>query len=197
MATATDKIIFYHIPKTGGTWVTNVLKHMYGNDAKKLGDKFVEDLGLFDVHVDPKTVTSDGRFSFAFVRDPVDWYRSRWARSVEQGWSNHNVIGRELKSGNFDEFVKNCMTKFPEGMLSETYRRFEDVDFIGRYENLREDLIKALTLADVEFDARVIREFGAVNVTDRETKSLARFGYGTKKKLKENEKYIYERFGYD
>ena len=108
-----DGSIFLHIPKTGGTWVTEVLadcglikrkfahKHL---DAARLSlaDRVADGKDLLRELIWPKfkrkivrglgfqapepPFLPQGRFCFMFVRNPLKWYESYWRYSVGLHW---------------------------------------------------------------------------------------------------------------
>jgi hypothetical protein len=69
----------------------------------------------------------------------------------------------------------------------------DEIDFVGRFESLADDLVRALRLAGEVFDERAIRETPPVNVSvglapcsleleamvrKSEYRAISRFGYG-------------------
>jgi hypothetical protein len=164
-----DGFIFYGIPKTGSTWVRYAMESM-GLDFNRDGD----------YHAPPSAVPAedkDGRFSFCFVRRPVDWLRSYWAmRMHDYGPQGRRLDVNErrretdkaLKEGtamvihedwvyppdyllstSFDEFCRNVLSEHP-GYVSQLYRLYTPfVNFVGLQERLEKDLVEALTSAGV------------------------------------------------
>ncbi len=109
---------------------------------------------------------STEKFCFAFVRHPVSWYRSRWLYRMATGWVRHPVDD-VCRSDNYSEFVRSLITHFP-GYLSKLYEDYVGtvslpIDFVGRQENLVDDLICALRLAGEDFDESVIRSLPPQN----------------------------------
>lgn len=201
--------VYFHIPKTGGTWTRHALKVAVKD--------FLEDVrppltghwyNLRLEHISPANAPKEllrDKFLFTFVRNPITWYQSTWAQRNDCGWSDPDVlvIDRLFKGSEFNEFVLGCMERFPGGMLTRIYKEFtgEDlqrVDYIGKQENLRQDLITALTKAKEGFNAEIIKNMAQLNVISR------RAGYGEKRKyrrevfekLLEYEKWVFDSFGY-
>lgn len=109
----TDGSEFIHIPKTGGSWVSEVL-HDNGLVAEYLGHKHADyDLNLFHGRLAPKrvpatyarTILERARsrrtgqpfreprvYRFAFVRHPLSWYESHWKFMQGLGWNDWGVI---------------------------------------------------------------------------------------------------------
>lgn len=104
---------FIHIPKTGGSWVSQVL-HTNGLVVEYLGHKHASyDLNLFHGRLAPrhvlatyartlwrravsrrtgKPVLEPPVFRFAFVRHPLAWYESHWKFMQGLGWNDWGVI---------------------------------------------------------------------------------------------------------
>jgi len=162
--------VFLHIPKTGGTWVTEVLKecglvngglsHMHVNmerlmvPFKTRNGKMVGPLGLWRIArtLKPKP------FIFCFVRHPLKWYES-WFKYMSQpsrnwcAWGDEkdlfrwhpNAVLNGCGAPEFNQFVRNVVAKRP-GYVSELYASYAQpqVDFVGKQENLRADLVAVL-----------------------------------------------------
>jgi len=185
MAFRTSKFIYYHIPKTGGTWAKNAMlkagivyvraKYYYGtslNHPEKLIT--AHKLGLKREHETPVGVLDEDRhklFSFTFVRSPLAWYKSFWAhrKIAPRLGATHRFALDWLMDENFEKFMINVLEKYPEGFLTKVYQlylgeRGDDLGYVGRQENLREDLITALNLAGEKFNKMIIRSEKKRNV---------------------------------
>ena len=115
-----------------------------------------------------------GRFTFGFVRHPVDWLKSRWAWAVLSGFpgkltTEPAAAGHWMAdcwSDRLDDFVARYLDLHP-GVATRTMlhmlgwrRRSPEVweptpwavTFIGRHERLAEDLVDALAEAREPFD---------------------------------------------
>ncbi|PIR53287.1 hypothetical protein COU76_01935, partial [Candidatus Peregrinibacteria bacterium CG10_big_fil_rev_8_21_14_0_10_49_10] len=79
MALILPRSAFFHIMKTGGTWVRSVC------EKQRLS---IEEVG--DTHKAycelPDTELVSSRFTFAFVRHPCSWYQSFWSWKMRTGW---------------------------------------------------------------------------------------------------------------
>ena len=105
-------------------------------------------------------------FKFCFVREPLQWYESYWRFMQSLDW-NWKAWGDEadpyqwhpcsmvnaLGSPDFNEFVYRVNKKRP-GFVTEMYGWYvrSGIGFVGRQEFLRQDLLKALALMNVEVD---------------------------------------------
>ncbi len=185
------KSCFLHVPKTGGSWVKRAIEaagiacqpfSIGGNHHPTLAD-----------------CPRPALFKFAFVRHPLSLYRSYWQYKMTYGWDPDNTLDQLCKADEFSTFVTSVLTQLP-GVYSRSLHDFvgapgHEINFIGRYENLVEDLIRALQLADEAFDAAAIRALPAYNISDKakfpavytpeleaqvlqaEAEALSRFGY--------------------
>ena len=96
-----------------------------------------------------------------------------------------------------ERVVENC-----PGYLTEYYPRFVgppdgEIDFIGRYERLVDDLVLALRLAGQDFDEKVIRSMPPINRSlneDEEEVVVSQCSSDLIARLAETEQEIYERF---
>lgn len=142
------KSVFIHIPKTGGSWIKKVLQKL--DIVQKR-----EDEGWHSVQI------VKGKYHFCFVRHPLTWYQSMWAYNWKE---NHWHYGQQkdlasTKHKNFNEFIYKVVKKFPQGFLNSHYNKWtKHCDFIGKYENMEEDLITALKNAGEKFNENLVRE---------------------------------------
>ncbi len=89
------------------------------------------------------------------------------------GWDAGNLIDNECRADNFHTFVTNVLEKLP-GIYSRSLHEFvgppdQPIEFIGKYENLVEDLVTALQLAGEQFDPAAIRNLPPYNVSDKKS----------------------------
>lgn len=85
----TDQYIYVHMPKTGGTWVRNVMRGELGEIpvSKKLQG-----------HSPASIITpemAEGKTVFGSYRDPWSWYES-WAGVLFRSYSNDNQRVRDV-----------------------------------------------------------------------------------------------------
>lgn len=170
MAVLLEHSTFYHLPRTGGTWVTEVLLSgaVKGNIATVRSFKREVDAFINNKHVPPATLKPKN-FSFAFVRHPLDWYKSVWKfRTKHDGtWKVKRYCELTTKCGrnNFPEFIDALIKNYPDGYYNKVVDKFSPVDFMGRQETLVDDLIIALTMAGEKFDEKAIRNYKQTNVS--------------------------------
>jgi len=211
------KSVFIHIPKTGGMWVRQAIINA-GIPAREKCCKWHEgtnaEWGLGKngerlpnphvcLHAAAHDIDPQGRFTFAFVRHPLDFYISYWCFKKRSGWDMGNGIDRNVCHETFDGFVRDCLRIMPsgKGLATYTYEWFLDeagwtLDFVGKQESLADDLVRALRLAGETFDEEALRRTPRVNecptdgfdkptfspelltlVLEKEYKTTKRFGY--------------------
>ena len=100
----------------------------------------------------------------------LDW--KEWGKeNSAQDWHPNSVLNG-LGDEDFNTFVRNVINKRP-GYVSELFFSYtkSGIDFIGKTENLVEDLIHVLARQGLEFDESRIQNLGRLNVS--KTKSSA------------------------
>ena len=83
-----------------------------------------------------------------------------------------NHLDRNCCSDNFVEFVEKVIQRYP-GICSKTFEIFvgsrgSEIEYIGKYENLCENLIAALYAAGEEFHENAIRRCPPKNVSNKD-----------------------------
>lgn len=186
--------VFYHIPKTGGTWVKEVLIKMFGLSAVLEGIDNGDVLGLYNQHIPPDGKYKN-KFTYTFVRNPLGWYESRWSKGCETGWDGKNIISQELRDKDFNNFVLNCVNRFPNGLFTTICKRFMDVDFVGKYENLKEDLKYALDKSGEVYDENCLR-MNPANASNPNWKVRAVWLEEVLDKMIDAESWVFDKFEY-
>ena len=187
--------VFLHIPKTGGTWVGSVLRELdlvrcpvshFHADADRLflpGFKRGK-IARPDLLRQRKKYlnTRTKPFMFSFVRHPLSWYESwfKYMSMAVKSWRAHgaeidlkgrtwhpNAALNELGSSDFNTFVRNVVRARP-GYVTEMFGWYtKGADFVGKQENLADDLYRALdTMGLIEGDGAEIRGRSRVNASE-------------------------------
>jgi hypothetical protein len=149
-------MVFLHVPKTGGVWAVEAMK--------AAGIEF-EPIGVYGHHARYDVDIGD-RFAFGFVREPLSWHGSIWNFRRKEGFSGYLDPWISL---DFPDFLGQVIEHQP-GHLSMYYTSFvgppdDEIDFIGRYENLVDDLVEGLRLAGEDFDEQALRALPPLNVS--------------------------------
>lgn len=167
MALVMPHSIFIHIPKTGGSWVRNVIRRS-GIPSQEIGPC---DLGQIQVlhasiHQVPKKLRRT-RLAFAFIRHPVSWLKSKWAYAISRG-----KLKAKPKTGvdrclhkDLNVFMENILQTNPGLPSSAMLHRlgWKRVDgtwsnglkrkvHIGKNETLSQDLLKFMRSAGEPLD---------------------------------------------
>jgi len=202
----TGKSIFYHIPRTGGMWVKSAVRHSgVPYDRAKRVTGYKNRLKMYNEHSPPDGILDsekEGRLSYCFVRHPIDWYKSFWSFRVASGHVQlRNPLDFYCWDNVFEKFVANALIIYPNGYVTELYQLFvgenrDKVDFIGRQENLLDDLLMVLKIAGEEFDEDAVRSLGKKNTASDARSIVPRLGLSdyTRDMVLRTEKWVLENF---
>lgn len=202
MAVRTNRAIVYHIPKCGGTWVKVAMKAagLTYRATRNLGP---HPFGLKNAHATPDMIPErykDGLYSIAFVRHPLAWYRSYWAFRMRKGARRDEAFPADgLWSDDFSEFVDNVLDAYPGGFVTALYQYYvgeagDGVAYIGRTENLANDLVDALFKAGEDFNPWEIFDTAAQNAGIDKWKRAAQYQPDTAFRVLDAERWVTERF---
>jgi len=183
-----DKLAFIHVPKTGGSWVMQALSAA-GVPFKTMGEGAASHVAWNDMPRRP--------FTFGFVREPATWYRSYWSYVRKAEEVSDNALDRlVVESRDFPEFVERVCSEL-RGSVSNMYDHYFGppgaIDFIGHYESLADDLLKALASAGQPVDAQAIRNCKPFNVSTEKPELTPQL----RASIADAERPAIERFGYD
>lgn len=159
-----QKLIFIHIPKTGGSSVANALENLCDRDKKIAA----QPLGKLQPnrHLKAKEVKYllgekiwYEFFSFAFVRNPWDLMVSQyhwWLQKASQYPGCRKDVEKIKRMGNFTNFLNS---KYGQKMFHDTTGNMFDwisedekivVDFVGKFENFQSDLDEVCQSLNIE-----------------------------------------------
>lgn len=186
------KSCFFHVPKTGGTWVTRAIQST-SIDCLNFRPEGNSHSGL-------KQCPCLEKFKFAFVRHPAGLYRSYWQFKMTYGWDANNRLDQDCRSNTFCDFVRQVLDQYPGIYSSELLKyvgeKEHEIEFIGKYENLVNDLVTALKLAGEVFDESALRAFQPVNVSDK-IAYPAIYSGDLEEQVRKAERMVLERFNYE
>lgn len=149
---------FVHVPKTGGTWVREVLRANFP-DATDDVAKDVSAQHGFAWHYQPTRIT------FAVVRHPLSWLMSYWRFMADRDWKPWetrrwhpcSLMGTENwphECQSFNGFVRRLeafqpafVTRLFEWYLGPDSMPYYPGLIVGRQESLLDDLTAALVMA--------------------------------------------------
>ena len=179
--------IFLHIPKTGGSFVSRVLKDtglfvrsINGPDHNDIDRVFApvttwkRDILRYYFKWCIGGYPGKNPYMFTFVRHPLSWYESwfkhcskhqHWHHGDEREWHPVRRLNG-LGNPDFNNFVRGVAQKWP-GFVTEMFSQYTGppVAFIGKQENLVEDLTTALKHLGPEVDEDFIRKYKRVNIS--------------------------------
>jgi hypothetical protein len=184
-----DDFRFLHTPKTGGVWAYHAMAAAGIASAPGVELSYHADLGESEAFAE--------RFTIAFVRHPLDWWRSYWAYRMRTGWVMESHVDAAAASEDFDEFIGAVVAHAP-GWASEVFQSFcgppaRPIHFIGRHERLVDDLERGLALAGARFDKRALRAEPPHNASDK-TLTAVRYTPALARELALAESLAIERF---
>lgn len=184
--------IFLHIPKTGGTWVREVLKEQ-GLVVASFGHLHADYRHTqyywqqYPEHIVPLALKrrslspalKKDSFVFCFVRHPLSWLESWWSFMTSQNWPDWSKRQARFRrwhptqpleryrpvSGTFPEFLEFVIAQVP-GFVSGLYARYtQPCSFVGKIEQASHDLCSALESAKIAADCQAIKNFRPLNVS--------------------------------
>ena len=132
------KVIFIHIPKTGGTSVREILRI---NDFEK---SEIKSHPSYKAYTD-SCETYKEYFTFTIVRNPYDKMVSQYKYFTESKAIKNPKVNEHYKGDTFKEFLKKFYTKPYVGdgahrkIYTDILHPVDQIDFIGRFENFQQD----------------------------------------------------------
>jgi hypothetical protein len=151
--------VFLHVPKAAGSFLTVFFKNYFSYEN-------ISNQHSIPLYLEKKY---QNKKMFCFIRDPISWYKSYWScimtqleqtqhpdwfhilehnnwgtAELDTPWHPNRMIDVHCGSRDFNDFVFYCIKDFPS-YVSQMYKLYTDhCYFIGKYENLYEDVVKLL-----------------------------------------------------
>lgn len=167
MALASNRSLFYHVPKTAGMWIRHAYK--VSNIATyEIGDTHSHFPYLFKFK--PLVYYKD-IYGYVFIRHPLSWIQSRWAFRMRHGWRATHPLDYNCMSNNFHTFVENMLRYRPDGWVTLEYKNYIDgyadaIKFVGRVEYLLGDFKIAMDAAGETINWDILRNMNRINDSD-------------------------------
>lgn len=154
---------FLNIPRTGSVWVKDALKNACTVEDDYKG------------HLSHKAHEGDllGKKLFTFIRHPVPWYSSYFAKQHAIGWERRwHILYRDrdginlYRNEDFNVFMTHVLDNKPTFYSELVNERIAlNPAFVGKTENLVHDLIRALKKVKEPFKLEAIYNTPRVNVS--------------------------------
>lgn len=155
-----EKTVILHTPKTGGNWIAAALTRA-SITFKTLPERHATLLAIRRDFPRHRTV--------AFVRNPVTWWQSYWRYRMMTQWEPDHPVDKKCQAGEFPRFMENVLRHCPDycSDLLESYvgPPSAQVDFIGKFENLKADFVTSLS-PEYLIDRESIDDLGHINQSD-------------------------------
>ena len=182
---------FLCVPKTASLWTSNaILKSVEGSRGTGLSNT--------NYHAHRANAPGCHLPTFATVRHPAGWYGSYWNHRKRSGPRAKTVIDTiQAESKTFEEFVMGCSSK-SSGWLSRAVENWvgppeDEIDFVGRFENVMSDIVFALVKFGESFELPKIEEEPRKNVSNYEVFPAA-WTDEMRQAICDSERKIIERF---
>ena len=176
-----NKLIYIHIPKTGGT---SLKKAIYGYYPKGDHQKW-------GVVKEVSAATWDTYFKFSFVRNPWDWVYSIY--SFYRMGKKYTLVEANVLPDTFEEFIYDLDKYLDILGLNINQCDFigDELDHIGRFETINDDFkfimeklgMNGLKLPHIRQSKRNVDYHEVYNddmveiVRNKFTKDIEKFGY--------------------
>ena len=156
----------------------------------------------------------DQGYMFTFVRHPASWYQSMWAHQMDEKWDPIDApdwfspkwiefwagFTENCRSNIFEEFVRRCVVNYPEGLVTKLFEAYTaGCSFVGKQENLIEDLQTALDRAGEKYDLARLLNTKPKNVRGQRPRRIKASQYSPDllKLVLKTEAIAMNRYGYD
>ena len=196
--------MFIHLPRTGGTFLRVVLE--------EFGIPHNNHYPVVSLCHSSLTFSTE-LFTFGFIRNPYDWYVSRYFYYCRKGVKEKGVsrdndmgispgFGKEIKSI-YQHIKLGLESDAPRFWLSDIYDYMYKVDgklaidYVGKFEDLENEVRKILGLTRREFNA-VADKHRTANLINASKHQgyLSHLSDETMRIIYEKDKEIFDEYGY-
>lgn len=193
---------FYHLTRCGGIFVRKAVREagVSTNEICKVAKKYFTHPESYMIkrgtilHHLPTDLAKQGRKTFTFIRHPLSWLKSYYRFKQRYGWKPKVwYLDKYCQADNFGEFIDKYLEHTPNQYSKFAMEYTDHVDYVGRQENLAEDLITILKDIGEEFDEQKIRDCEAENVHTNEVDMC--YTSGQEKKILETETLVKKFYG--
>lgn len=175
-----ENILYLHIPKTGGNFLTRIL-HDCGLIKHHIGDKHATyDLIYHGLkHHFNGMLLQDRLCSFCVVRHPLRWYESWFKYQNWRGWMNWGYSGElnnwhvlsdmnRNKSYEFNEFMRYVNNNNP-GFVTQLYGRYTNGTgvHILKTESIVDDFLEFCNTYSIPIDHDYVRSHAPQGVSPK------------------------------
>ena len=154
------KAVFIHLPKTGGSFLRNVITKFNEDSVDDRSKGWHRTLDSHDL--------SKYDYTFSIVRNPITWYESVWkhicaVNHTRIGWGNeeHQLsFLHQYHDPVFSRFIDNVIANCP-GYYSESLKGFigdnyDSVNYIAKTETLYHDACRIMDALDIKYDTQAV-----------------------------------------
>jgi len=179
MVTKLKNSIFYHIPKTGGSWINEGIRVAFKEK------EFVGPAGL--AHASPEQYKPQAFFSWTVIRHPIAWLKSNFSyRTLQNDWG---IFG-DYAHNDFNEFARRLYEYNPR-FVTKFFEPFLTVRYIALNETMQQDLenIFYTCKEELDMDAFFNRERVNTSLSDQVAMSEE-----TKELILDQERWLLENY---
>lgn len=190
--------MFLHVPKTGGTWIREILK--------KVGNLELQDVGEQHLNWRWSREIAPRYDRFTIVRNPWEWYASYWAHRCRERWEPYWLtIDKDCWSYSFPNFI-NMVRAYHPGFLGRLYRDYfppEDEVHEGfeyfRTRTLTEQFIDYLERMHLPFNPDALRAVPPCNSIAHlhRVRKAVKYTAELTKVVGRSEEELIEQFGFE
>ena len=160
-------LIYLHPPKTGGTWISHILRKTM--KIEELGHQHIHFPELYSIK---NMEWFKDKFMFTTIRHPITWYQSRWAFRVKTGWKAQHPLDFNCASNDFNTFVDNVLKYKPDGWLTYLMQGYtnqapsDNLEILRIEDNLADGVAKIYDKLKIKYDKRLLVNCNKANASD-------------------------------